>query len=54
MKNKELFDRANKDKDLKLQDKLRNDYGKWCKKNHRTPLDTKSTVDWWNEEVKWQ
>lgn len=53
MKNKELFDRANKDRDLELQAKLRSDYEKWCKNNGRTPLNPQSTIDWWNEEVNW-
>ena len=53
MKNKELFDRANQDRDLNLQAKLREDYETWCKNNGRTPLNPQAIIDWWNEEVKW-
>ena len=53
MKNKELFDRANTDGDLKLQAKLRNEYEEWCKKNGRTAMNPQSTLDWWNEDVNW-
>lgn len=51
MKNKELFDRANKNMDLKLQEKLRNDFEIWCKINGRTVLNPQSTIEWWGEEV---
>lgn len=54
MKNKELFDRANQDKDLNLQAKLRDDFEAWCKNNGRTHLNPQSVIDWWGEEVKWQ
>ena len=54
MKNKELFDRANKDNDLKLQAKLRSDFREWCRLNGRTPLNPQSIIDWWAEEVKWE
>lgn len=53
MKNKELFERSNKDSDLELQAKLRNDYEVWCKNNGRTTLNQQSTIDWLNEEVNW-
>ena len=54
MKNKELFDRANADRDLQLQSKLRNDFAEWCKQNGQTPLNPCSLQDWWNEDVKWE
>ena len=54
MKNKELFDRANAERDLKLQAKLRNDFAEWCKRNGRTLLNPRSLQDWWNEDVKWE
>lgn len=53
MKNKELFDRANRDKDLELQKKLRNDFERWCLSNGRTPMNPISLNDWWNDEVAW-
>jgi len=53
MKNIELFNRANKDNDLKLKEKLRNDFILWCTANVRNGLNPKSITDWHNEDVKW-
>lgn len=54
MKNRELFDRANSEDSPSLKAKLRNDFAEWCKENGRTQLNTQSTIDWWDEDVKWQ
>lgn len=53
MKNKVLFERANRDNDTELKAKLRNDYAAWCTANGRTPIDSQSTIDWWDAEVNW-
>lgn len=49
-KNKELFDRANATNDAELRTKLRNNFLAWCQENGRTPLNTQSTLDWWELE----
>ena len=54
MLNKELFDRANYDKDFELQRKLRSDFEEWCKVNNRTPFNPQTVIDWQNECVKWE
>ena len=51
MKNKEYFDKANRDKDLTLQAILRDDFELWCKNNGRTPHNPQSILDWWNDET---
>lgn len=52
MKNKELFDRANMNRDLESQAKLRKGFEEWCKSNSKTPLNPQSIIDWWNEDAK--
>ena len=53
MKNKELFDRANQDTDLKLQEKLRKDYATSCEKNGRNALNPQSTISCVMDAVNW-
>ena len=54
MTNKELFDRANKDKDLELQRKLRTDFEEWCKANKRTPFNPETIIAWQSADVNWK
>ena len=54
MTNKELFDRANKDKDLELQRKLRTDFEEWCKANNRTPFNPQTIIAWQSADVNWK
>jgi len=51
MKNKELFERANKDNDFELKATLRHAYREWCEVNGKMPFAIESNSVWWDEEV---